>query len=456
MDKHFLNAEYPDLYQGGTRPGRYKQVVLKLKRGDGQKPTVLWDIISHSEDAPYLADPIIELVGTNDEETKLYYEIKLPNVGGVEYIVKCRVGAKGREKTVAKFQTWRRIMLSAECPNKECYKAFKTALTRVQKALKPAFIEVIRGGVKIEGEDDYRHELPDNDLGCGINVTFTLPRWEKYGQKFELSVTSDEVTGHSRWTKRDNLLIFDLPQEHDVIRPQIPGHQNVQYIQAIAVTCEGETLLAMPSHFGFFPEHETSAYLQLCKIRKDGEIVEDEPDVHTATDMILDLDSEPLQATNAALEAGKTVELSVTLGLELWGRSAGAAIQNQQAFRLTYYPHTTAKELVSVLTHELAHTMYLVKQQETRKDDGEVVDNPTYHGNDYGGNGPHCSFNARKVETGATTSGYTYEYDNTAGPLCTMHFKTDPGIDEGKYCPNCIGQLRRAKLPGEKRDPIDP
>lgn len=449
MHKHFLNLDYPDLRHGGTRSGRFKQIALSLKPGSGSMPIVHWNITAKSEDALFLAPPVVKQIGTNDSETKAYYELMLPNVGGVDYTVKCRLG-DGPEKTVATFQTWRRITLHVICPNDQCLAVFVSAFSRLQSALKPAFIEVIRGDVEIQGKANRGYKARSDNQGCQMTITLVWPRWESYWLKVELSVTSAAVSGHEWWSKRGNLLSCALPNRE--LRPQVPRRgSNVKYIK---VTCEGKTLLELPRASDSHPEHEVRMYLQLCKIRKNGVIVEDEKDVHTATEIILDLGSKPLQATKAKLEAGKTVEISVELALEYWGLTGGLSVRDSRAISLTFYPKTTHRDLANVMAHELAHTMYLVKKQETRKD-GVTVHNLNYHGNDYGGEGPHCSFNAKRVPTSSTTSGYIYEFDKTAGPLCIMHFKTDPGVD-GRFCPICIAQLRRAKLPDEKRAAIDP
>ncbi|PRQ02159.1 hypothetical protein ENSA5_26180 [Enhygromyxa salina] len=450
--KHFLNVAYKDLKNPGSRHfgshtklGINKQIVLSLRRGSGPQPQIHWDVThAETDDEIFLPDPVFVACGTNGDKTKLYFDMRLPDIGGIDYTVMCRFGDSPRQHKVAEFQTWRRIMLSVQCPNNDCLRVFNSAFPKVKAAFKAAYIDVIKNGVIVDGEERTAERL--GGARCEMYLTFKLPRWECYGQKFELKVTRDSVTGHRLWSKSGDLLVLDM-SDSEHFRPQVPGTDgDLGYIEAIKVTCEGETLLEMPAERNFFPPEETEAYEKLCKIRKDNVVVVDKDSVEAATDMILDLNSEPLAAAKTKLAQGKQIEISVTMGLEQYGRTAGGATQRLPSFDLTFYPDSTAKKLAGVMTHEMAHTMGLVKQFENDKT-GTPFENLMYHGNDYGGSGPHCRNNGKQVATGSTVSGYTYEYDASNGPLCTMHYKTDDGVDDGKFCLNCQGQLRRATLP---------
>ena len=138
-DKHYINVQYKDLKNPGSakfgyskRSGRIKQLELSLRRGTGVQPEVHWDVThAKTDDEIFLKDPIITQHGTNPDKTKLYYHMTLPNVGGVEWTVKCRFGDNPTQHAVANFVTWRRIMLSAQCPTVACARVFEAAMSKV-------------------------------------------------------------------------------------------------------------------------------------------------------------------------------------------------------------------------------------------------------------------------------------------------------------------------------------
>ena len=453
-DKHYINVQYKDLKNPGskrfgliTKSGRDKQIELSLSRGSGAQPDVQWSV-SHTPcaDDEFIKAPIMTARGSNKQGTKLYFDMTVPNIGGVEWTVKCRFGAAPRVHDVARFEVWRRIMLSATCPNVDCAKTFETAMTMVKKAFEPGFIEILTNEVAVAGAARPRKAGREGGSDCEMRVTFRLPSWEEFRQKFELTVTRATVEGNEFWRKEGDLLICTL-LEHDNYRAVVPREGNdVYYIERFHAACDDEQVVKLPALNGFPQAADAAAFRSLCQIRKDGAAVWSAAEVQAATEIVFDLASAPFAAAKAKLDEGETVKLDFDVFLEQFGRSAGGASANDPSFFLTFYPDTTAKTLANVLTHEIAHTMYLVKDTETDRS-GRGVKNLDYHTNDYGGNGPHCSHNCKRVDAGTTTSGYKYVPDETRGPPCTMHFQASEAVDDGKFCLNCIAQLRRATLP---------
>ena len=362
--KHFLNVRNRDLKNPGsdrspiTRPGDVKQIELSFNKSRSGEPNLVWHVErAESDDSLFLPPPDgfkyqFTSRRWNQANTKLYYEMAIPShFGGVEYTINVKLGTARSFKQAAKFVTWRRVALGATCPNEACAKLFEAAVPKVAKAFAPAYIEVVRNGVYIdEGGGKQvvtRHPTRRGVSECTIEVSFGLPRWESFGQKFELDVTSTSLEGHRLWSREDDLLVLDIGSD-DKFRPQVPStHGDVNYIEAITVTCvddDNEVLLAMPARYGFFPETEARAYRQLCKIRRDGTAVTEEEDVYAATDMVLDLGSEPMREAKARMEQGKTIHISTTLGLEQFGRTAGGAVPGNSGISLTFYPESTTVE----------------------------------------------------------------------------------------------------------------
>ncbi|MFK5856890.1 MAG: hypothetical protein QM503_12235 [Bacteroidota bacterium] len=76
--------------------------------------------------------------------------------------------------------------------------------------------------------------------------------------------------------------------------------------------------------------------------------------------------------------------------------------------------------------------------------------NSFWYTDKYGGQGPHCSFNAKLIdddsdEDDQTTSKKIYTHDS--GALCTMFFRDDDTVDsKGKFCEHSEPRLVRTNL----------
>ena len=111
-------------------------------------------------------------------------------------------------------------------------------------------------------------------------------------------------------------------------------------------------------------------------------------------------------------------------------------------------------EILQTFTHEIGHGLQqVVRRETTYSADGAAQGseaNPKWHYNEYGGQGPHCSTNAKLVADQSdpkdrTASGQIYVYDS--GTLCTMFFSGDSHVDrDGKFCATCLPRLKRVKL----------
>lgn len=114
-------------------------------------------------------------------------------------------------------------------------------------------------------------------------------------------------------------------------------------------------------------------------------------------------------------------------------------------------------DVLQTFTHELGHNCQQTTRRENRWDEAgnpmSPDNNPLWHTDNFGGQGPHCSYRAvlgaaspAQVANGAT-SGQTYRWGGS-GDMCTMFFRGDRHVDPlGKFCAvECQPRLRRVDL----------
>jgi hypothetical protein len=114
-------------------------------------------------------------------------------------------------------------------------------------------------------------------------------------------------------------------------------------------------------------------------------------------------------------------------------------------------------DVLQTFTHELGHNCQQAVRRENRWNEaGNPMSpdfNPFWHTDNFGGQGPHCSFRAvlgpatpAQIANGAT-SGQIFVWGG-AGDLCTMYFRGERHVDAlGRFCdPGCLPRLRRVNL----------
>lgn len=113
--------------------------------------------------------------------------------------------------------------------------------------------------------------------------------------------------------------------------------------------------------------------------------------------------------------------------------------------------------VLQTFTHEVGHGFQQVVRREKlykpngARDGAKWDTNANWHTDDYGGQGPHCHYNAIAVAAvhpyDRTSSGMTYDHDPTLSTLCTMFFRDDLAVDvDGKFCVSCQPRLTRVNL----------
>lgn len=155
---------------------------------------------------------------------------------------------------------------------------------------------------------------------------------------------------------------------------------------------------------------------------------------------------------NDAIDRGKKVKVQPKLGLMV-DTCCGYSIGNFVVVRIAEDPGRLESCILQTFTHEIGHGLQqAAKRWKLYDDNGSATGgeeaNTLWHTNDKGGQGPHCSHNAKEIDSnGKTTSGKTYEWDSTKGKLCTLFFRDDGNVEAaGKFCPTCQENLRKTNL----------
>lgn len=180
--------------------------------------------------------------------------------------------------------------------------------------------------------------------------------------------------------------------------------------------------------------------------------------VPTPQQLKIDLSADPaLQTAAAAMAAGRKLTFDAKIkGIHSLG---GYSPSNARSFialttrMLSDDEDTavTARRLKLVFCHELGHALGLnftsvQNHRLNRRQANDLVYNSTY-----GGQGDHCSYNARLEPSGAehgresTTSGEIY-VSNRVGRLCIMYHSIDLTNMGDDFCPTCKAHLRRTRV----------
>lgn len=461
--KHFLNVDYKDkTNQYNIIIGTKKQVTILWTKGSGQRPQTHWSVhMANYEDGErdFFNDPSVKLY-VDDEKTKYgiknqpfsSYLLELPDVSGIQYTVTCYQGDSRKDSNKLKkvaFQTWRRVNLSVECSDQFYYGVFQKALGIVKAAFEEAFIEINLAECTVGNKNA---TLNAKDSQTSALVKLIEKEWEQNSRLFQFKVISNKLKGTEKlekiFQKQGDQLILNLghPMLESKWRLQTPKRaDSAKLIESIRVTSEAKEILKIPSQqYRWTPEDE-KALNAICRCRTKKQDVTNDAAIQSADEFIIDLTSDPLKLVKHALDQGKEIDVELVLKLEEFGRTGGQTAKGTNAVDIVIDRQIQPDKLANVIAHELGHVFGLTKQNEKNKHD-QTIQNPLCYDDRYGGQGNHCAYNAKLAPSASTTSGQTYEFDNTKDRLCVMHFATSDYIDRARFCPTCIKHLRRAKI----------
>lgn len=360
-----------------------------------------------------------------NEKNKFRNTVLLPHVGGDKYTVKCsKKDDRSNAKVIEEIEIWRKIFYTVHYMNNDCLNIFNGVKAKLEAAFIEGHIELDLASSsptqRIENHTRtekvftlYKNkpELKDKPFHLRIvvlNDVYDLKE-RKYKQIFSGS-------GLGKGTIRTVNLLSDETAKHwrthaTATIAGIPGSIDIKHI----VTKVNDTTIE-------------------CDFSKDNTV-------------------------HKALQDGK--KITVTLKTREREHFLGFSFKNICVVRIneSKTPAEIMKTVLQTFTHEIGHgVQQVVEKERLYADSGAPLGwerNPTWHTDEYGGQGPHCNINAKLVATttnvdeGGTTSGKIYTHNS--GTLCTMFFSDESHVDpNGKFCVNCLPRLRRVNISAEK------
>lgn len=337
----------------------------------------------------------------------------LPHVGGDKHKPRCsKRGDRANAVEMEEFETWRKIYYTVHWMNPQCLATFNAVKGRFEDAFKDGFIELVQRKTLRTRVDEtrtrstnalehlYRTQPPLPDKPFHLRIVVLNDIYDVSDHSYdEAGVTTKVVT-----IDTDNPLT-------DRRREPWLRHAEARINNGRWFNIRGLT-------------------------RKTG-------------DSEVTVDMTAHHRLSRAIDQGRDVDVRV--GTRERDHYLGHSIGNFCCVRIneTGTPAQIQTTILQTFTHEVGHGF----QQAVRRErtfnaagNGNGWDNnATWHTNNFGGQGPHCSTNAVLGPDASTTSGQSYRL--SAGTLCTMFYRDDPAVDAaGKFCANCLPRLKRVKL----------
>lgn len=354
-----------------------------------------------------------------NQKDKFRNTVSLPHVGGDEYIVKCsKKGDRSTAKVVEEIETWRKIFYTVHYMNNDCLTTFNAVKGKLETAFAEGFVEMSVANITSTKLDEAA------TLGDDVTSLYdaTTPLKDK---PFHLRiVVLNDIYDHKEREYSEKVNGASLTQHTFLTAETLSDKPNTPGIKSVKVEIDGRKS----------PIYITSSCTKV-----------------NSTTVMCDFSNH--SAILTALKSGK--DITITLKTNERDPYLGFSLRNLCV--VTRYGQSR-EEILQTFTHEIGHGLQqVVKHETTYSADGAVQgseDNPKWHYNEYGGQGPHCSTNAKLVADTRkpqhrTSSGKIYVHDS--GTLCTMFFSGESHVDrDGKFCANCLPRLKRVKLSAAK------
>jgi hypothetical protein len=342
----------------------------------------------------------------------------LPHVGGDRYKVRCsKRGDRSSPLEVEEIETWRKIYYTVHYMNAACLTIFNNVKTKLLAAFEEAFIEL--------KEEAVLRTLRDEPKTRSSNALEHL-----YRRRPGLA------------NRPFHLRIVVLNDIYDVEDGEYTQTGVAAKVTVIATDQPLTDLTA--THWRRRARARIEPAGRWMGIRafasKTGE-----------RSITVDLGGHP--QLSKAIDDGNT--LAIEVATRERGHYLGHSLGNFCCVRIneTGTQAEIEQTILQTFTHEIGHGFQQAVRRERTYDASGVANgwenNPRWHDDAFGGQGPHCSTNAKLAADPDTTSGQTYVHDT--GTMCTMFFRDDPAVDaDGKFCDTCKPRLRRVNL-GERR-----
>jgi len=360
---------------------------------------------------------------TRNRDDKFTNRLSLPHVGGEKYIVKCSK-PDDRENFVAleTIETWRKLYYTVHYMNDECRSFFNDLKTRFEDVYKESFIELEKVAESATLVDE-EHTVSSNSL----NHLY-----------------------------RSNPVLADRPFHlRLVILNNIYEAENNTYIVNSGDADRQLMMLAADTIFlttdnGLVPGRPIRSVH--ARSREDRQWINITRHVEVIGDSEIKIPLFESSRINALLLDNH--EIQVRVRTRERDEYLGHSIGNFCCLRINESgtPEQRKITVLQTLTHEVGHGCQQVVRRERIYDASGGAsgweNNPMWHTDNFGGQGPHCATNAAKQASSDTTSGQVFAW--AAGTLCTMFFQDDEHVDSGGgFCDQCKPRLTRVNL-GER------
>jgi hypothetical protein len=373
-----------------------------------------------NEDTKYLsgperAQPARAVV--RNRHNKFKNQVLLPHVGGDQWKVKCsKRGETSSAVDVEDFETWRKIYYTVHYMNNACRDIFNAVKGRFEAAYKDdAFIELEQAATRRTLVDEhhtlasdpalphlYRRSPPLRNKPFHLRIVVLNDIYDLKDAEYRQNGVSDLVT-----TIDTNDPLSDISPRH--------------FLKRARARIE-------PSGRWFSIRHQ----------------------VTKTSDREIQVDVTRHRQLARAINAGRTIRFVIQTRER--DHYLGHSIGNFCCVRINERgtPAQIQTTILQTFTHEVGHGFQQAVRREANYDGaGNFTaweDNPNWHNDAYGGQGPHCHTNAKLIADPDTTSGQIYTHD--AGTLCTMFFRDDADVDaDGQFCAgHCLPRLKRVNL----------
>lgn len=347
---------------------------------------------------------------TRNRNDKFRNILSLPHVGGDRYEVKCsKLGDRSNPVVLEEIQTWRKIFYTIHYMNNDCRDFFNDLKTRFEAAFEESFIE-LENADNIQTLVDEPHTRSTNSLN---HLYRRQPRLDNRPFHLRLVVLNNIYERENNQyvdTTTDAVYVHVTDEGLDPIRP-------IRSVQA--------------------KRSDRSSWISVTRnSTKTG-------------DAEITVRLEDNRQIKKALDDGHDIDIRIRTCErdEYLGHSIGnfCCVRINESGTLAQRKTT----VLQTLTHEVGHGFQqVVRRERTYDAPGNASgweNNPKWHTNNFGGQGPHCWTNAKIAVSTDTSSGQTYVWDSDT--LCTMFFRDDRKVDaDGKFCVECKPRLTRANL----------
>jgi len=347
---------------------------------------------------------------TRNRRDRFRNTVHLPHVGGDKYQVKCsKRGDRSDPVELEEIETWRKLYYTVHYMNDDCRNFFNALKDKFEDAFEVAFIELEQAETKQTKVDEPRTRST-NSLRHLYDRRPPLADKPFHLRLVVLNDIYDVESNSYTEVTSDRVFVFTSDDPLADSRP-------IRSVQARRVGTRSWRSVT---------RHTTKTGDDELTIR-----LEDDARIARALD-----DGHDIQ-----------VRIRVRERDHYLGHSIGnfCCVRINESGTLAERRTT----VLQTLTHEVGHgCQQAVRRERVYNDRGGAngwENNPNWHTDNFGGQGPHCSTNAKLGPDSSTTSGQSYEHDS--GTLCTMFYRDDSQVDsDGKFCASCEPRLMRADL----------